>query len=822
MLEKFRYSKDVPVKTSYNRIVIRLLALSFLCILWPPAAKADSATIGLTITNQQKVLRLPILPATDSYKILTSTNLGGNFLETKDGLITGFNWTAPMTGNQEFYRVQTVPLAPDALLRATVLNRLAYGSTPDELTRLSKIGADAYIQEQLAPENIQETLSIDESSTGTGWRRVTMTGTASSADLYLYLEGVGDVYLDDVSLVSGSVAETGVNRILNGTFEAAVSPAWTISTNLTDSSLSTEIKHGGASSLHMVTSSSGSTRGSSIWQTMTGVTSGQTYTLSYWWHPGTNAFPELRLRLSGSGISSTPLTIRTRLDNEMASIDDLRAWHILRAVRSQKQLLEVMTQFLENHFVTHISKSREYLDRTYNDGSQIDKIATSFEFKENQRWRVALQKPLCTFSNLLTISAESPAMIVYLDTVDSKGNGSNIANENYARDLLELFTMGVDNGYDQTDITTLSRCWTGWSVDILNRTNEFNPLAPRSTVFIPGATNTATANLVGVWSFRYKSANHNTASKILFPSKVVPSRFGAPYAGRPYSLTIPARPAATGIQDGYQVIGHLSDLPFTQEYISVKLCQLFVHEDFEIGYDFTDPNLSPEGQLVYACMKAWETNMPKGQIRKVLNTIFSSQLFRGNDGSNHKVKTPLEFTVAAIRALRSTSTNGTMTAETDGYSIPTTLNRMGSMRLFQRAEPDGYTEFAPGWISAGTLAERLRFVQSFCMAAGATGKTEAGAANTVDPVALLKKNLPTADWSKSDVVARYFVALLFPGEGRANLDHYSRLAAKFLNTADDGVAVSLFSATTLSAANYDTRVRGMVGTLMTLPRYQEQ
>ena len=799
---------------------IRQLALSLLFTLGLSVAIADNGTIGLTLTNQQKVLRLPLLPATDSFKILTATNIGGNFLETKDGSINGFNWMAPITGSQEFYRVQAVPLAPDALLRATVLSKLAYGPTPDELIRVAKIGADAFIQEQLAPETILENLSIDEGITGTGWRRVTMTGTASSADLYIYLEATGDAYVDDISLVSGSVAEQGVNRIVNGDFELAISPKWIISMNLTNSALSTEIKHAGATSLHLVSSTAGSTRSSAIWQTMSGVTTGQTYTLSYWWHPGTNAFPELRLRLSGSGISSTPLTLRTRLDNELATIDDLRAWHILRAVRSQKQLLEILTQFFENHFVTHISKSREYLDRTYNDATQIDKIATSFEFKENQLWRAALQQPQCTFSNLLTISAKSAAMIIYLDTVDSKGNGSNIANENYARELFELFTMGVDNGYDQTDITTLSRCWTGWSVDILNRTDEFNPLALRSTVFLPTATNTATAGLVGVWSFRYKSANHNTAAKILFPGKIIPARFGGPYAGRPYTLTIPARSAVAGIQDGYDVIRHLSDLPFTQEYMAVKLCRLFVHDDFEVGYDFTDPNLSPEGQLVYACMQAWETNLPKGQMRKVLNTIFSSQLFRGNDGSNHKVKTPLEFTVSAVRALRSTSTNGTMTAETDGYSIPTTLNRMGSMRLFQRAEPDGYTEAAPGWISAGTLAERLRFVQSFCMAAGATGKTDAGAGNTVDPVGLLKKNLPSTDWTKNDVVARYFVGLLFPGEGRANLDHYSRLAGKFLNTGDDGVAVSLFSS--LPAPTYDTRVRGMVGVLMTLPRFQEQ
>ena len=809
--------------TTFNfHFGFRHLGFSLLIFLATLSAQADTATIDLTLTNQQKLIRLPILPATDAYKVFSTTNIGGKFIETTDGVITGFNWMAPLKGSSEFYRVSSVPLTPEALLRATVLSKLAYGATPDELTRVARIGSDAFIQEQLAPELIVENLSIDETSTGTGWRRVTVTGTASSPDIYLYLSSVGDVYLDDIKFVAGTVAEQGANLLKNGDFELPISPTWTVATNMETSTLNSGFIHGGAASLHMVSTSAGSSKGSSIWQTMAGVTSGNTYTLSYWWHPASTEYPDLRLRLSGSGISSVPLTLRTRLDNQLASVDDLRAWHIMRAVRSQRQLQEILTQFFENHFVTHVSRSREYLDRTYNDGNLIDKIATGFEFKENQKWRAALQKPACTFSNLLTISAESPAMLIYLDTVDSKGNGSNIANENYARELLELFTVGVDNGYDQNDITMMSRCWTGWSVDILNKTNEFNPLSPRSTVFIPGATNTATASLVGVWAFRYKSANHNVAAKAMFAGKTVPSRFGPPYAGRSYALTIPARTSTAGIQDGYDVIRHLSNLPFTQEYMAVKLCQLFVHDDFEIGYDFTDPDLSPEGKLVYACMQAWENNMPKGQIRKVLSTIFSSQLFRGNDGSNHKVKTPLEFTVSAVRALRSTSTNGTMTADTDGYSIPTTLNRMGSMRLFQRAEPDGYTETAPGWISAGTLAERLRFVQSFCMASGATGKSDAGAANTSDPVALMKKNLPPTDWGKGDAVARYFVGILFPGEGRANLDNYTRLATKFLNTSDDGVVTSLLSASTLSAANYDTRIRGAVGLLMTLPRFQEQ
>src|SRR5207249_104220 len=173
--------------------------------------------------------------------------------------------------------------------------------------------------------------------------------------------------------------------------------------------------------------------------------------------------------------ATTPIYTNNASTN--ASIADLRAWHVMRAVGAKRQLLEVLLQFLENHFVTQYSKSSTYLNGFYNGDANIgeDRIATQWEYLENFKWRAALLNPNCTFYDLLKISAESPAMIVYLDTVTSLGNGNKVANENYARELLELFTFGVDNGYDQNDITTMSRAWTGWTVEFVHPTNYFNP-----------------------------------------------------------------------------------------------------------------------------------------------------------------------------------------------------------------------------------------------------------------------------------------------------------------------------------------------------------
>jgi uncharacterized protein (DUF1800 family) len=548
-----------------------------------------------------------------------------------------------------------------------------------------------------------------------------------------------------------------------------------------------------------------------------------------------------------------------------AAIADLRAWHVLRAVGAKRQFLEILLQFLENHFVTQWSKTaNSYFDTYYDDGTYQDAVAAQFEYLENEKWRNALLNPACTFYDLLKISAESPAMIIYLDTVSSKGNGGNIANENYAREIMELFCLGVDNGYDQNDITVESRIWTGWTVEKVDLANAFNPFALITTNIIPGSTNisqTTKSNLYGAWAFNYKTNFHNTTTKTIFTNKFVPSRFGAPWttktyftnaiAGK-YQIVIPAHNGTdtNGISEGYQFITNIANYPFTEEYISIKLCKLLISDNFPNPsndpsnanynvYNYAAGNLSPEASLVYACMQTWETNSPKGQIWKVLKTITDSDLFRSHGGSQQKVKTPFEYAISTVRALRS-STNGSnlagsFTGYTDGYNVSGSssgaacvLTRAGNMLLFDRDAPDGYPEAGPPWISAGTVAERLRFLQSFCIAIGQPGHTsttnDAGSLTGCDIVGLLKAKTPASSWTNAGAVADYFLGILYPGEGAGNLSLYRAAAINYLNT-DDNSANSPFNLLTVSGTPnqpYDNRVRGMVGSLMTMQRFQEQ
>jgi uncharacterized protein (DUF1800 family) len=478
--------------------------------------------------------------------------------------------------------------------------------------------------------------------------------------------------------------------------------------------------------------------------------------------------------------------------------------------------------------------------------------------------------PQCTFSNMLLIQAESSAQIIYLDTQSSRSDGNNVANENYAREIMELYSMGVDNGYDQFDITEMAPCWTGWNcmfVDVADATNVF---ASQKAGVI--------SNTLGVWAFNFRQDRHGTAlnstnsfvTNFIFYKhnsfgevvsgtngfKIVNSRFGPPWTTRTYgtntipgayALYLPPLVGTNNVQDGYRIVAHLADLPYTQEFISYKLCKLFVSDSFRFGdvngynYNLTSSNApnwfghTPEGRLMRECLLAWETNTPRGQIYKVVEVIAKSDLFKTN-ALRRKVKTPLEYTASAVRALRmNVDVNGNVgptnfTASTDGVSIAsasanTPLIRAGNMALFDRDTPDGYPEDGNGWISAGTLNERTRWVQTALMAVGDAAKNDgiAGGNNTiVDPMALITRRLNLAQQNDIDAIVNMFLELIFLGEGNINLDLYRNMAKDWLNQDKDGNPSSYASAPLTGTNGREERVRGMVALLLSLPRFHEQ
>lgn len=855
------------------------------------AGEANPAPPFITVdktSNGQPRLVFPY-PAAQQYNIFSSANVTNPFApDTFSGKFLGPTWIVTNGETMRFYSVSATPMSSNDLFTATVINRLTYGPTPSDLDYIRAIGPQQFINEQMAAEMIPDSINTDPPITNTppvipppdpltNWIRVTATGTTAvggtgRATFGFYVSAAGSVYIDNVWIVYGDQAETGINLLANGDFEEPLTnTVWvngsTVSrAMITNSPTSDGLSASGSNCLFLTFSGPPTQLNqgfSQVFLTNSALSATQRFTLSFYYLPVANTNTVvLTSRLTGgvSGVATGQVTLPTlpprpatpppappaiaatfaKLTNAVATLDDLRAWHVFRAIHSPRQLHEILAQFFQNHFTTQYQKTQDYFDNNFQYGVYTNDnvrtaIAVDLHWREHNKFRQALLKPDCTFYDLLKISVESEAMIIYLDTIL---NSKAAPNQNYAREVMELHTMGADNGYIQQDIVDLAKVWTGWRVDKKDASVAGDPFATP----ISRANITNFANTPGLWVLHYNTNSHDTTTKRLFTNNVIATRFGSQFrGGQSYSLIL-SNTLATGTNgfgEGYKVAQHLATLPYTMEFVCVKLCRLFVHENFQFGvYDYTTNNPTPEVQLVQDCMTAWDTPAAgdgrKGNIRAVLNVIFNSDLFRGHGASQQKVKTPLEYAVSAVRALRTvnTDTNNyiSSTCDSDGYGISGTngntypLSRMGNMALFNKTEPDGYSEFGRIWLNTANLCERMRFVQHLLMPTTSSLKTtdygNAGKANTSDPVALLKARMPAADWTNDGAVVDFFLGLLFPGEGAANMGRDRQAAIDFLNSNEVGTASSPFSG--LSGTAYDGRVRSMVGFLMSLPRFQEQ
>jgi len=264
---------------------------------------------------------------------------------------------------------------------------------------------------------------------------------------------------------------------------------------------------------------------------------------------------------------------------------ELAREQLWRAIYSQRQLEEVMVQFWMNHFNIFAGKGA---DRW---------LITSFE-------RQAIRPhALGKFGELLVETAKSPAMLFYLDnwlsvapytTTDgsvyrplAKLQNRRGLNENYARELMELHTMGVEGGYTQHDVREVARCFTGWTIH--------RPLQGGSFFFNPRL--------------------HDFGEKVVLRHKIKPGG---------------------GEKDGLEVLHLLAHHPSTAHFISLKLCRRFVSDD-------------PPASVVNRAAKTFLKS--KGDLRAVLRSIVTSPEFNSRAAFRAKVKSPFEFVASSLRAL---------------------------------------------------------------------------------------------------------------------------------------------------------------------------
>src|SRR5579863_4024142 len=341
---------------------------------------------------------------------------------------------------------------------------------------------------------------------------------------------------------------------------------------------------------------------------------------------------------------------------------------LLRAIYSDRQLQEVMTDFWFNHFNVFLGKGADHY------------LLTSYERD------VIRPHALGKFEDLLVATAQSPAMLFYLDNWLSVGPNSDVANgipkrannnwkrrvrnngqtnqskgkrnglnENYGRELMELHTLGVNGGYTQQDVTEVARVFTGWT---LKQPNQGG-------------------------GFIFEERTHEPGDKTVLGHRIKPK----------------------GEKEGHEVLHILAHHPSTAKFICTKLAMRFVSDD-------------PPQALVD---RMAQTFLKKdGNIREVLMTMLESPEFWAPDAYRAKVKTPLEFVVSAVRASGA--------EVTDAMPIARQLQNMG-MPLYGMQPPTGYSMKADAWVNSSALLGRMNF--ALALTAGKVKGVQVGS----DPVA---------------------------------------------------------------------------------------
>lgn len=362
---------------------------------------------------------------------------------------------------------------------------------------------------------------------------------------------------------------------------------------------------------------------------------------------------------------------------------------VIRAAYGQNQLQEVLTDFWFNHFNVSLTKG------------QCQQFVLTYE-------RDAIRpNVLGNFETLLEATAKHPAMLEYLDNAQSVSTDNDMArtqeknnmtrllkqkqqadvsndtamgnklmqqmstvanrrqglNENYAREIMELHTMGVDGGYTQKDVTSVARALTGWSIMPLSKDGPGTRLVQAAG---PGFL--ARKGFAVEGDFLFRADRHDESEKVIL--------------GKTF-------PANGGYQEGKEVLQMLAMHPSTAKFICTKIATRFVSD-------------TPSTVLVSRMADAYLKS--NGNIRTVLITMVNSREFWDTKSLREKVKSPFEFAISAIRA-----TNADVQQP---FQIYNWCTRMGQ-RFYYYQAPTGFPDRATYWINTGSLLNRMNFGLAF-------------------------------------------------------------------------------------------------------------
>ena len=369
---------------------------------------------------------------------------------------------------------------------------------------------------------------------------------------------------------------------------------------------------------------------------------------------------------------------------ERELLGQLMAQKILRAALSENQLQELLTDFWFNHFNVSLTDNQS---RRYVPSYERDAIRPYV---------------LGSFPEMLAATARHPAMLLYLDNAQSiaeesatttlelaqRGRGGfgrrggrggfggemrrrsqnpnrpSGLNENYARELLELHTLGVDGGYDQQDVIEVARAFTGWSI---YPAEAGRPDVARRLQFAMSSG----FGFVAEDGFLFRADAHDAETKTVLGNRL---------------------PGGRGIEDGEEVLRLLADHPSTARHLALKLATRFVADE-------PPPSLVDSLAAVYRATD--------GSIRAMLEAVVESPEFWSADSRQHKIKSPFELAVSAVRAVDAKLY--------DPRGLVEWIERMGQP-LYAYQAPTGYPDRAEFWVNTGALLNRMNF--GLALAAG--------------------------------------------------------------------------------------------------------
>jgi uncharacterized protein (DUF1800 family) len=352
---------------------------------------------------------------------------------------------------------------------------------------------------------------------------------------------------------------------------------------------------------------------------------------------------KLKAYMEKNGLKSERELVRQFINQKM-----------IRAVYSNNQLQEVMTEFWFNHFNVSFTK----------------RLAAPFI--PNYERDVIRPNAVGDFDKLLFATAQSPAMLFYLDNFSSSVEGEEQPgktkkkakglNENYAREVMELHTLGVDGGYSQADVTNAARILTGWTVYPMS--DQGYGAGIRKMIDKIGEDKMKARGFVHSGDFLFTPNRHDKSSKHVL--------------GKTFATD-------GGYEEGVELLRMLASHRSTAKFISRKLAIRFVSEN-------------PPANLVERMAAVFEKE--KGNIQKILIAMVASPEFWDKSALRSRTKSPMELVISSVRALNADVKQP--------YQLYTWMNRMGQQVYFYQA-PTGFPDRDQYWINTGALLNRMNF-----------------------------------------------------------------------------------------------------------------